>query len=123
MSPAEAARVYEAKIERNETFLLFFPEALFAGIVALGAPVWAVRLMFDGHVLAGVLLLASVAFGSFGFFWFMRRREKWLAYFSVVGVLFVAYLVNSAVEPPRKCEAHAQPCNAPDFARKAAQGR
>ena len=34
--------------------------------------------------------------GAYGFVVSMKRREKWLAYASVLSILFVAYLVYSA---------------------------
>ncbi|MBL8472199.1 MAG: hypothetical protein KF778_04170 [Rhodocyclaceae bacterium] len=93
---AEAARIREATASRNETLSLFLPEALIAAVIALAAPSWALSLMFEGHALTGGLLVAGVSAGIYGFYWFMKRREKWLAYFSVLVVLFVAYGVYSS---------------------------
>jgi len=79
--------------------MLFFPEIILAGCVALGAPVWAISLGFHGHAIAAILLVSGVALGVIGFFWSLERGNKWLAYFAMLVVLFVAYSVYSVVIP------------------------
>lgn len=93
---AEARRIREARAERSEAVMLFFPEGLVAAAVAITAPAWAISLALHGHVVAGLSLIAGVGVGAYGFVVSMKRREKWLAYASVLSILFVAYLVYSA---------------------------
>ena len=99
VSSKEADRRRKAKAERDTNIMLFFPEVILAGCVALGAPVWAISLALHGHAIAATLLISGVALGVIGFFWSIERGNKWLAYFAMLVVLLVAYSVYSVAIP------------------------
>ncbi len=76
VSNEEADHCRRVKTDRNTSVTLFFPEIILAGAIALGAPVWAISLVFHGHAIAAILLVSGVALGVIGFFWSKFNANK-----------------------------------------------
>lgn len=72
-------------------FALFFPEILFAGLVVIVSPVWALVLLLNGHVLPTAVLAIGISGSSYVFIQGVRRQAKYLAYIGTIGSLLTAY--------------------------------
>ena len=83
--------------ERGISDSQFFPEIIIAGLAAIIAPFWAMSLAFQGRELPALLLSLGTGVSVYGFFFFLRRRRKTLAYFSMFAVIAVAFVVHALV--------------------------
>ena len=77
---------------------LFFPEGIFAALLVLVAPFWSIKLVFYGHIIAGVVLIVGIGLSAYAFVQLMRRDHKYLAYFAMVAGLALAFVVYSEVQ-------------------------
>lgn len=70
--------------------IMFFPEGLVAAALVLASPIWFLKLLFEGKLLAAFILCAGVAAGV----WLARQawvaKERWLLYCAVVLLLLTA---------------------------------
>ncbi|HMA87493.1 MAG TPA: hypothetical protein VKP89_01985 [Burkholderiales bacterium] len=83
----------------SSNILLFFPEGLIAGVLALFSPIWAVKLISNGHYLGATSLAAIVAACGYGFVWSIRNNLKYLAYAAIVCFLFGAWIIDTSLTP------------------------
>jgi hypothetical protein len=95
IDPEPPSREPEHFIKKRSTGLQFFPEALIAGFLILVSPVWAAKLIWQGHALAGIFLLGGVGGAGYVAFRSFRDNEKWMAYASIIGIVVVGAIVNS----------------------------
>ena len=87
-----------ARSELAEKIWLFFPEGILGTILVLAAPFWGISLALSGHVAAAFVLVAGVGLAAYAFVQFMRRGNKYLAYFATVGALALAFVVYSSTQ-------------------------
>lgn len=89
------------KQERNanisSNLLLFYPEGFIAGFLALFSPLWAIKLIMDGHLFGAFCLSVVVFVCGYGFFWGMRNNLKFIAYLAMVLFLLAAWVIGSVL--------------------------
>lgn len=87
-------------LSKNESSIssnvwLFFPEAAIAGLFALATPLWAIKLFVNGHVLAGLGLVANISACGYCFVWAIGHQQKFLAYLAMVCFLLFAWGIHA----------------------------
>ncbi len=75
---------------------IFFPEAIPAVMVAFYAPMWAMELFGKGDALPGLALVIGEVACVYGFVQGCKRSSKPIAYISMMVLLLIAYIVDSA---------------------------
>jgi len=80
---------------------LFFPEVLVAAGLLLATPIWAVRLLMDGHgaVALGLISISAAGFAVAWFAW--QKQSKGLMYLAILVVLLGGWL-GFSVTPAAK---------------------
>ncbi|HEY8026660.1 MAG TPA: zinc finger Ran-binding domain-containing protein [Burkholderiaceae bacterium] len=71
-------------------WLIFFPEAIPALLIAAITPFRAIDFLIGGHALRGIFLIVVEVAGLFGFLRAVQAREKWLAYAVMIGLMIGA---------------------------------
>ena len=89
----EAATSHFTK--KPSSLFLFFPEAPIAAILLMGAPVWAIYLVRDGHYLHAVGLMVGVTCFGYAAYRAIRANDRPLAYLAVAGIIVVGVIVGN----------------------------
>jgi hypothetical protein len=78
----------------NDRFpiLIFFPEIIGVAVLVLLSPLWSVRLINQGYIVYGCLILIIVITGTLGFVWCMIKRWRFIA-FLVMGAIVLAFML------------------------------
>ena len=87
---------YDAEsAEHAKSIWLFFPEGLFAALLVLVTPFWSIKLAISGHITAAAVLIAGIGLAVYAFVWLVHREQKYLAYFTMVAALALAFVIYS----------------------------
>jgi len=75
--------------------ILFFPEIIGIAAMVLLSPLWCVRLVHQGYVVYGCLVLSIAITGTIGFVWYMIKRRRFVALMIMVAILLAFFLILS----------------------------
>jgi ribosomal protein L37E len=93
----ERKQRYERNANIATNIWLFFPEGLIAGFLALISPFWAIKLIFDGHLLAALCLTALVSACGYGFALAIRSKMKYMAHLAIACFLLGAWGIDASL--------------------------
>ncbi len=65
-------------------------------MVALYAPIWAMRMVGEGDALPAICLIIGTAGCVYGFIQGCVRESKWIAYASMMALIVIATWINGA---------------------------
>jgi len=71
----------------------FFPEIIGVALFVLLSPLWCARLVYQGYVVYGCLVLFIAITGTIGFVWCMIKRWRFVALLIMVAILLAFLLV------------------------------
>src|SRR5215510_11502677 len=70
----------------------FFPEIIGVTALVLFSPLWCARLIDQGYIVYGCLVLSIAITGTLGFVWCMIKRWRFVAWM-VMGAILMAFLL------------------------------
>ena len=84
-------------LTESRFWINYFPEWLLAAGLALAAPVWAIRLLWQGHIGLGLFLIAGGGVAGYAAYCGIVGNNKLLTWLAMMGFLVVGVIVlNSA---------------------------
>lgn len=80
--------------KQPSSLFVFFPEAPIAAILLMGAPIWAIYLVRDGHYLRALGLMVGVVCLGYAAYRAIRANDRPLTYLAIFGIIVVGALVG-----------------------------
>jgi hypothetical protein len=79
--------------------IFFFPEIIGVAVSVILSPLWCARLVSQGYVVYGCLILSIAIMGALGFVWCMIKRRRFVAWMVMLAILLAFLLIFSRLPP------------------------
>ena len=88
-----------SKRDKPLSILVFFPEIIGIAMMVLLSPYWCVKLVSQGFVVYGWLVLSTAIIGILAFVWCMIRRWRFVALIVMLAILLAYWLILGRLPP------------------------